>query len=119
MPVVVTNQVTTRLNRGADGGELQAALGMKWAHSVNTRVTLEPAAPPATASHITIAKSPCAPSLRFPYSVATTGIELLGLAVDGAPVGDVTAQALRSGDAEPGGSGRGQVGASLVAVRKW
>ena len=44
IPVVVTNQITTRI-KSADaqegcGSYITAALGTKWAHCVNTRVML-------------------------------------------------------------------------------
>lgn len=41
VPVVVTNQVTTRFGAGSkQDGALVAALGPMWAHAVNTRITL-------------------------------------------------------------------------------
>ena len=42
IPVVVTNQVTTRIVRdeAGDFSHLTAALGTKWSHCVNTRITL-------------------------------------------------------------------------------
>jgi hypothetical protein len=42
IPVLVTNQVTTRIGGGGGGGgHLTAALGTLWAHAVNTRLVLE------------------------------------------------------------------------------
>ena len=46
IPVVVTNQVTTRFNSHSDGGQensssLLPALGNTWSHCVNTRLVLD------------------------------------------------------------------------------
>lgn len=43
IPVLVTNQITTKFNNssgGYDTGSLVPALGPMWAHAVNTRLTL-------------------------------------------------------------------------------
>ena len=39
IPVVVTNQITA--GDGAEGGQQRAALGVVWAHAVNTRLVLD------------------------------------------------------------------------------
>ncbi|KAL3683751.1 hypothetical protein R1sor_001773 [Riccia sorocarpa] len=99
MPVIVTNQVRTKgdnqrvgptsttsshdgLNIGAslDFGEvglenhLTAALGTKWAHSVNVRLVLESLV--SGQYFIKIAKSPMSPAVAFPYRVTKGGLEL-------------------------------------------
>ncbi|KAI7845396.1 hypothetical protein COHA_001101 [Chlorella ohadii] len=78
IPVLVTNQVTTRIGgdtgggAGAQQGQLQAALGTMWAHAVNTRLVLM-----QTQGHrfLHVAKSPAAPSTIFAYRVTAAGLE--------------------------------------------
>jgi RAD51-like protein 1 len=83
IPVLVTNQVTTKSGEraafdaarsrdvapGADvDAVVSAALGTKWAHDVNLRLALEQG--DATGQrYVSIAKSSSAPPLRFPYEV--------------------------------------------------
>jgi len=122
IPIVVTNQVTvTRAPENAFGGaapvdagasdaHIAAALGTKWAHDVNTRLSLEltsagerllsvrlgfEAAVPFAArlcSRIAarmpqIRKSPAAPALAFPYEVQSAGVVLIGDARDAGAAG--------------------------------
>lgn len=100
IPVVVTNQVTTRLapqpgffpqqpatqtSGDAGGGsagasvdaQLVAALGTKWGHDVNTRLCLEEGGAMGE-RRLTIVKSAAAPALSFPYSIAAAGPVLSG-----------------------------------------
>ncbi|OAE35671.1 hypothetical protein AXG93_1154s1250 [Marchantia polymorpha subsp. ruderalis] len=99
IPVLVTNQVRTKSdnqwsgpasanaphdahNRAipidfGEGGleqHLTAALGTKWAHSVNVRLVLEC----TVSGHylIKIVKSPMSPSVSFPYRLTQGGLEL-------------------------------------------
>lgn len=126
IPVVVTNQVTmTRPpanafgvapppDAGASDANIAAALGTKWAHDVNTRLSLEltaagerllavraafaalllarrPALLCAARAHRLarpqIRKSPAAPSLAFPYQVTGAGVVLVGAAFDASAAG--------------------------------
>lgn len=82
--VLVTNQVTTIMIMGDDdatagrggarpstsGPTLGAALGVKWAHAVNTRLQLESA---GGERWVCIAKSPMAPAVRVPYVIEGGG----------------------------------------------
>lgn len=97
IPVIVTNQVTTRVEPGgrafaeaaADGGEapgahveaqLAASLGTKWAHDVNLRLSLETA---ETGQRLlSITKSSAAPALSFPFDIGAGGLYITGPAVD-------------------------------------
>ncbi|KAK9807879.1 hypothetical protein WJX72_011994 [[Myrmecia] bisecta] len=89
IPVLVTNQVTTRI-QGPAGyafdatssshapetsgqSHLTAALGTMWAHAVNTRLVLETA---GGARFTKIAKCPSAPNAVFAYAVTASGLEL-------------------------------------------
>ena len=85
--VVCVNQVTTRIGREAthgwedsgkasasaedDASGITAALGTKWAHCVNTRVSMEVE---GDARVIKIVKSPLAPLIGFKYHVDESGI---------------------------------------------
>ncbi|CAM6045810.1 unnamed protein product [Sphagnum compactum] len=97
MPVVVTNQVRAETGFGGkdvtftdkakssvmtnagipDGPELQltAALGTKWAHSVNIRLIMESI---SGERFIKIAKSPLSATLAFQYEVTLSGIQQKG-----------------------------------------
>jgi len=90
IPVVVTNQVTTRQqstgssrlggftpahpSERAGDAHLAAALGTKWAHDVNLRIALE------TGEHgqrcLTISKSSAAAALSFPFDIGAGGVFL-------------------------------------------
>jgi RAD51-like protein 1 len=75
--VVVTNQVTTKIQEGAggDGGStssLGAALGVKWAHAVNTRLHLEII---EGERYVRVAKSPLCPHVLVPYLITALGPE--------------------------------------------
>ncbi|KAG1657551.1 hypothetical protein FOA52_005437 [Chlamydomonas sp. UWO 241] len=90
IPVVVTNQVTTRLagpatvhafqhseqgvldTAATTGGYVMAALGTKWAHCVNVRVVLERL---ADRRFMKIAKSPSCANVALEYRVGPCGIE--------------------------------------------
>ncbi|XP_046550833.1 DNA repair protein RAD51 homolog 2-like [Haliotis rubra] len=89
IPVVVTNQITTRYGRpGAvldsehdgsssvtaegDAGFVTAALGNTWSHSVNTRLILQYLE--ADRRQVLVAKSPVAPFTSFTYTVQKQGI---------------------------------------------
>ncbi|KAI8476143.1 MAG: hypothetical protein J3K34DRAFT_514052 [Monoraphidium minutum] len=90
IPIVVTNQVTSRptgpavhafqggaapATDGADNGHLAAALGTKWAHSVNVRLVLERQ---GTQRFIKIAKSPLSPNVAFEYAITPAGVQQVG-----------------------------------------
>jgi RAD51-like protein 1 len=97
MPVVVTNQVRAETGFGGkdvtftdkakssvmtnagipDGPEhqLTAALGTKWAHSVNIRLIMESI---SGERFIKIAKSPLSATLAFQYEVTLSGIQQKG-----------------------------------------
>lgn len=86
--VLVTNQITTVLasgeempgGRGGGGGgastsapqasTLGAALGVKWAHAVNTRLQMEM---DQGERWVCVAKSPMAPPVRVPYLIEGRG----------------------------------------------
>ncbi|XP_046381841.2 DNA repair protein RAD51 homolog 2-like [Haliotis rufescens] len=89
IPIVVTNQITTRYGRPdavgdcdndgsssvtaeGDGGYVTAALGNTWSHSVNTRLILQYL--DADRRQVLVAKSPVAPFTSFTYTVQKQGI---------------------------------------------
>ncbi|RUS19596.1 P-loop containing nucleoside triphosphate hydrolase protein [Endogone sp. FLAS-F59071] len=101
IPVVVTNQVTTKFGEGeiakrmrvreegeneVEEGEekatsdansfVAAALGNTWAHSVTTRLVVEYAPTPASLlqRRVRIAKSPMAPRGRVAYRIEASGV---------------------------------------------
>ncbi|XP_030069730.1 DNA repair protein RAD51 homolog 2 [Microcaecilia unicolor] len=94
IPVILTNQITTRLSRGhapqvdlvspADdlslsegvSGYVTAALGNTWSHSVNTRLILQYRG--AHGRQIIVAKSPLAPFSVFSYTIQNSGLVLQG-----------------------------------------
>ena len=55
------------------GGQLQAALGTKWAHCVNVRLVLERAA--ADRRCIRVVKSPCSANIAVEFRVTGVGVE--------------------------------------------
>lgn len=83
---VVTNQVTTKFVRDRDStgvsragaaneAELVAALGVAWAHAVNTRFLLQTDA--ADHRFITVGKSPMYPGARFHYVLSAAGFDVM------------------------------------------
>nr|XP_033808986.1 DNA repair protein RAD51 homolog 2 isoform X2 [Geotrypetes seraphini] len=100
IPVILTNQITTRLSRNApridlvspaddlslseaseteeEGvrGYVTAALGNTWSHSVNTRLILQYHG--AHGRQIIVAKSPLAPFSVFSYTIQNSGLVLQG-----------------------------------------
>jgi RAD51-like protein 1 len=134
IPIVVTNQVTVSRapenafgvaappDAGASDAQIAAALGTKWAHDVNTRLSLElsdvgerllsvRASCGAVASLLRrrrscigalvpqIRKSPAAPALAFPYEVRSAGVVLVGDARDAGVPGAAFAAAEDAGAA--------------------
>jgi RAD51-like protein 1 len=72
VPVVVTNQVTTRVGDGGHGeAVVTAALGNTWSHCVNTRLVLEYAA--GGRRRVRVTKSPVAPSSSFYFEIGAAG----------------------------------------------
>ncbi|KAG2489295.1 hypothetical protein HYH03_012127 [Edaphochlamys debaryana] len=96
LPVLVVNQVTTRISRGpqppgpgaASGqapgpgpapgsggggdGSLGAALGLKWAHCVNTRLVLQRV---GERRFLKVAKSPACAAVILEYVIGPTGLQ--------------------------------------------
>lgn len=96
IPVLVTNQVTTRIlpvaattstmglgdqqyqENSRTGGHLMAALGPMWAHAVNTRLVMSAERDEDNDEQVrvlTIAKSPVAPRVSMVYGVSSAGVE--------------------------------------------
>lgn len=91
IPVVVTNQITSRVDELVEpsldvaSGGLTAALGNTWAHSVNTRIVLEYTTDLVDSSKMAllnsdhllrrlhVVKSPIAPYAMVVYSIKTAG----------------------------------------------
>ncbi|GLC45956.1 DNA repair protein RAD51 [Pleodorina starrii] len=85
VPVLVTNQVTTRITPaaggqqppgggggGGGGGTLTAALGTKWAHCVNLRLVLERL---HERRFLKVAKSPSCANVVLEYVIGPTGLQ--------------------------------------------
>ncbi|XP_033736018.1 DNA repair protein RAD51 homolog 2-like isoform X2 [Pecten maximus] len=83
IPVVVTNQITTRYDRQDDvsrpavqldgeTGYVTTALGNTWSHSVNTRLILQYHTD--LERQIMVAKSPIAPFTIFTYTIQQAGL---------------------------------------------
>ncbi|XP_063418646.1 DNA repair protein RAD51 homolog 2-like isoform X1 [Mytilus trossulus] len=87
IPVVVTNQITTRFGQNptpsdleeggeivpeSDTGYVTAALGNTWSHNVNTRLILQYLE--GQKRQVLVAKSPVAPFTSFTYTIQDTGI---------------------------------------------
>lgn len=85
IPVIVTNQVTTKLDDdfGANDGNsfVTTALGNTWSHSVNTRLLLEYTSC-TEGRMITIVKSPLARTAASPYSIDDAGLISTGESVE-------------------------------------
>lgn len=108
IPVVVTNQITTKIGQVTsmqadqheterkavledERGFVTAALGNTWGHSVNTRLVLQ-YRDGDTDRELIISKSPVSPAAQFVYSIKSEGIVLKGTE-DGSKLLD-----LREGD---------------------
>ena len=74
IPVLVTNQITTRIEKG--GSWLAPALGTTWSHAVNTRVTISADEPGEPGRSLRVSKSSFAPSIIVPYHVTVKGLEV-------------------------------------------
>ncbi|GFR51292.1 hypothetical protein Agub_g13653 [Astrephomene gubernaculifera] len=87
IPVLVTNQVTTRITGpathphqqqagggGGGGGVLTAALGTKWAHCVNLRIVLERL---HERRFLKVAKSPSCANVVLEYVIGPMGLQQL------------------------------------------
>ncbi|KAK6180803.1 hypothetical protein SNE40_008789 [Patella caerulea] len=85
IPIVVTNQITTRFGNDNiqdeqtsssgledESGYVTAALGNTWSHSVNTRLLLQYLTP--VTRQVMVAKSPVAPFTTFTYTIESAGI---------------------------------------------
>ncbi|CAI9721343.1 repair RAD51 homolog 2-like [Octopus vulgaris] len=80
IPVVVTNQITTRLATtskdfqtcNAGNAYATVALGNTWSHSVNTRLIIEYV--DSVLRQVMVAKSPIAPFTSFYYTIQSAGI---------------------------------------------
>eukprot|EP00457_Paulinella_chromatophora_P009837 gb/GEZN01009915.1/.p1 GENE.gb/GEZN01009915.1/~~gb/GEZN01009915.1/.p1 ORF type:complete len:334 (-),score=29.01 gb/GEZN01009915.1/:213-1214(-) len=72
IPVVVTNQVTTMWGKGGSAESyLIAALGIAWAHAVNTRFVLDVV---QDQRRLTIVKSPHHACTSWPYNIVVSGV---------------------------------------------
>lgn len=71
--VLITNQVTTRYGDQSSGSYLHPALGVGWAHSVNTRFLLEHA---GEAKKVRVGKSPLFPMISFHYVISAGGLDI-------------------------------------------
>eukprot|EP00457_Paulinella_chromatophora_P005295 gb/GEZN01005311.1/.p1 GENE.gb/GEZN01005311.1/~~gb/GEZN01005311.1/.p1 ORF type:complete len:375 (-),score=48.10 gb/GEZN01005311.1/:580-1704(-) len=71
LAVVLTNQVTTKLDSGGFGGRLAPALGQSWAHACTHRIMMEWEGETRCAA---ILKSASRPMGRVPYVVNKRGI---------------------------------------------
>ncbi|EDQ91889.1 uncharacterized protein MONBRDRAFT_23135 [Monosiga brevicollis MX1] len=77
IPVLVTNQITTRFDEVTAEAYVTAALGNTWAHSVNIRLALHFAPGDGAGRLLSISKSPTAPYQIIPYQITQAGpIEL-------------------------------------------
>lgn len=83
IPVIVTNQITTRFGRQAteqdeeetteiSDGYVTVALGNTWSHNVNTRLILQYL--DGEKRQVLVAKSPVAPFTAFNYTIKKDGI---------------------------------------------
>ena len=78
VPVVVTNQVTTRFDGQDESAALSPALGNTWAHCVNTRLLMQPvqsAKGCLSGRQLSIIKSPMVGPFRVRYKIGLSGIE--------------------------------------------
>ena len=73
IPVVVTNQITTKIE--GSKAWLAPALGTAWSHAVNTRLTLSADVAGEPGRSLCVSKSSFAPSVRVPYMVTCKGLE--------------------------------------------
>lgn len=72
LPVVVTNQVRGGSSAAGDG--LSAALGVTWAHAVNTRWVLEDEVGGGGRRRLRVAKTPMFKGVSYGYMVAEGGV---------------------------------------------
>lgn len=76
IPSVVTNQVLSSYSStGNVSASTSAALGVSWAHAVNTRFILNESGDRSKV--ITVAKSPRFPMRSFPYMIGQSGFSVL------------------------------------------
>lgn len=79
IPIVVTNQVMSNYSTPSKGqtvgSSLSAALGVSWAHAVNTRFVLQDNG--AGARLVTVGKSPLFPQASFPYLTTEAGFQVI------------------------------------------
>ena len=68
LAVLVTNQITSSFQEV--GRSIKAALGVTWAHAINSRFLLSNE---GSKNVITIAKSPSQPLRSFPYEISKAG----------------------------------------------
>jgi len=73
IPVVVTNQITTKIE--GSKAWLAPALGTAWSHAVNTRLTMSADVAGEPGRSLCVSKSSFAPSVRVPYMVTRKGLE--------------------------------------------
>eukprot|EP01025_Chloroclados_australasicus_P009142 TRINITY_DN13519_c0_g1_i1.p1 TRINITY_DN13519_c0_g1~~TRINITY_DN13519_c0_g1_i1.p1 ORF type:complete len:381 (+),score=30.17 TRINITY_DN13519_c0_g1_i1:135-1145(+) len=72
IPVVVTNQVTANISsENTSGEENIAALGLKWAHAVNTRLVVEHC---GLCRLSKVAKSPVSPNMVIGFQIVGQGV---------------------------------------------
>eukprot|EP00823_Brevimastigomonas_motovehiculus_P001547 TRINITY_DN12093_c0_g1_i1.p1 TRINITY_DN12093_c0_g1~~TRINITY_DN12093_c0_g1_i1.p1 ORF type:complete len:319 (+),score=25.78 TRINITY_DN12093_c0_g1_i1:71-1027(+) len=75
IPVVITNQVTTKKRKQGEDSFVTAALGVSWAHAVNTRMVLEQGSSENTRL-IRVVKSPMYPPHAFEFQVTNAGLDV-------------------------------------------
>lgn len=77
LPCLATNQVTTKYGGSSGSTSFQAALGVAWAHAVNTRWIVEEGDMPGS-RRIRIGKSPMFRASAFEYVVTEAGVIVKG-----------------------------------------
>lgn len=82
IPIAVTNQVMNNYTTASRGqvvasanASLSAALGVSWAHAVNTRFILQSG--DSDARVVTVGKSPLFPQASFPYHTTAAGFQVV------------------------------------------
>lgn len=83
IPIVVTNQVCSSYGQASKGqsvasssASLSAALGVSWAHAVNTRFVLEDG---PGGLQISLGKSPMFQAVSIPYTIRNSGFHVIEL----------------------------------------